>query len=109
MSKLSELVESYNEIYSEHKQWQDRLSTISYRLTKEYEKIENNIFQSFIHAEIELQMQYHAHYYGYFVVRTAIVAGVLYEATVSVDVEKHVIVLFNSIVDKPSYLISVDL
>jgi hypothetical protein len=109
MSKLSELIETYQEIYSQSKQWQDRLSTISYVLTTEYAKIENNIFQSFVHAEIELQMQYHAHYYGYFVVRTVMVAGVLYEATVSVDVETHVIVLFNSIVDKPSYLISVDL
>lgn len=109
MSKLSDLIETYQEIYSQSKQLQDRLSTITYYLMREYAKIENNIFQSFIHAEIELQMQYHAHYYGYFVVRTVMVAGVLYEATVSVDVETHVIVLFNSIVDKPSYLISVDL
>ena len=77
MSKLSELIETYQEIYSQSKQLQDRLSTITYYLMREYAKIENNIFQSFIHAEIELQMQYHAHYYGYFVVRTVMVAGVL--------------------------------
>lgn len=55
------------------------------------------------YVEIELQMQYHTHYYGYFVVCIVTLAGVLYKATVLVDVKNNVIV------DKPSYLISADL
>ncbi len=57
MSKLSELIETYQEIYSQSKQLQDRLSTITYYLMREYAKIENNIFQSFIiHSERPLAL-----------------------------------------------------